>query len=418
MVSEAAIDEPSQEAFSHINYHRNVSTLINALNACVENDTDQKRHIFTRLHEITHAYLQENALNIRKQILFSRHAQSQMWSQKGFGFTPNAPISEEARLNLSDTHKSTNHLFYFRNTTQKTRIIISPLTRAIQTAGLIIPDKCNANVSIEPALSENSINPSGYDIRAPEDLIKVRNHLSFWRHPLKFLFFYISYFLFGPEHFDEQRMMRQRAMMRIEKHNEGPTIFTNEQEVDQNLTVTSEEKIRKIRDLINDTEEDTLWFIGHGNNFKRFFKRIFNISIRFDFTETQGVYQVSTEEDNLSFFIPPYSLVINQKTGALEGKYTGTLKVVPIPPELNAFCSSYAIMQETGLRRDSTDALTPDSSATPLTPTEPQEDPFVPLLHERRLSTSSSSEPEPEFDMPSLPISTEEPDSTTAIPTS
>lgn len=137
-------------------------------------------------------YLNEQKLEIRGHVLFSRHGKSAIWAQKRLGMSPNAPIAASAESSMSKTNQVTGNLLFYPDHNQSF-IAISPMNRAMQTAGLLIPEHiCEAEISIEPALTENSNHPSGCDVRSTADMKKIYEATSFWREPFKVILWFFS----------------------------------------------------------------------------------------------------------------------------------------------------------------------------------------------------------------------------------
>lgn len=359
-------------------YRNHIKKLIYCLNQCGVSEDNKRSQIIDHLHEITQHFLSTQNLSIHGQILFSRHGESTMWGQKGFGLIPNAPISTAATGNLAKTKENTLSLLSFKN--KITRIFISPLTRAMQTAGLIIPKEIYTSaISFDPGLSENSKSPSGFDIRRPEDFATIRNTVSFWREPIQFILFYISQFIFGSAYYQSQKTLRTTAFQNIQKHHSGESPIQGDEAVKQDLSMEEEGRIARITQIIEESHNDNLWLIGHGNNFKRFFKKFFGMQLSFEFAETQGVYKVTDDKDS-SFFVPPYSLVINQRTGVIEGKYTGQMVTTQATVKEEIIASSYVFMHQNEL------GLAPVNASVALRQTTEEKRP-APLL-DRQLDTS------------------------------
>ena len=121
----------------------------------------------------------------------------------------------------------------------------------------------------------------------------------------------------------------------------------------RNNHITKEEKIERIYELIQSEEINEqipskgfnaltrelnaldkrnndlaklndLMLIGHGSNFKSFFKVTFGNDSSFAYCESRKVYVVQdlSEHNKSKLFSPCYTLTINQKTGEIEGTHT------------------------------------------------------------------------------------------------
>lgn len=67
---------------------------------------------------------------------------------------------------MKKIHEYTSCLLSFPNNT--TYVGVSPMVRAKQTASLLLPKKGNLHITLEPALTENSVYPSGMSLMSPE----------------------------------------------------------------------------------------------------------------------------------------------------------------------------------------------------------------------------------------------------------
>lgn len=306
-------------------YLGQIKELINQLNVCHGKDDLRRAEIIAQIKEVDKLFLAAQEKNIINQILFTRHGQCDFWGQKRFGLNPNSPLAEEALEHLEETNQYTQSLLTF--TDKSPRIAISPMTRAMQTAGLIIPKQLSsAEISIEPVLSENSSAPSGHDVRSVKDMQLLSKEYTFWKSPLKAILFFLSSLIYGHKVFEEHKQKRQEAIKNIQLHNGGVSIITSEGDVKQDLHLDKEKKIERIQQFIHDVDEGRdLWLIGHGKNFTDFFERIFNINTDFDFGDTQPVYKIAQSENKSYLFVTPYTLIVNQDTGKLEGKYKGVI---------------------------------------------------------------------------------------------
>ncbi|KTC99806.1 phosphoglycerate mutase family protein [Legionella feeleii] len=299
-------------------YVQQIDALITQLN---ESTKDQKQKILEEIKRTDQTYLEEQGMTVNGQVLFSRHGECSGWGQKRFGISPNAPISDKAAQNMVTTNQATQALLSHPNETP--RIIISPMIRAMQTASLIIPENIQANISIEPALSENSSAPSGLDVRSTQDLETVSKKAPFFS--LKRILFFLTSLIYGAADFNALNQKRQEAADKIQSHNIPNQDILIDGKVPQSLDYDGD-KIKDTKQIINDTTEKDLWLIGHGKNFKAFFKDLFSIETSFKYGETRVAYKIESEGGEQTLYTPPYSLVINQKTGEIEGHYTGISK--------------------------------------------------------------------------------------------
>ena len=225
------------------------------------------------------------------------------------------------------------------------------------------PDEIGADISIDPALSENSDAPSGLDIRCKEDLEGIIKNTSFFKTPLKaILFFIANLFYSGKSLFDSLNDKRNAAAAKLVAYARNGTIDIYDKEGTIKRALEYEgNKVEDITKLITKTTNKDLVLIGHGKNFKKYFKKSFDINYRFSYGETRSVYKMQADDGALLLFTPPYTLVINQKTGTIQGKYTGLTAVKEI--EWSAK-SSAMVLKQSGLSSsiEAQDSLLPKDS--------------------------------------------------------
>lgn len=343
-------------------YLKQIEHLIGQLNDCGDNE---RTTLLQQIKETDQLYLESQGMKVNGQILFIRHGTCASWEQKKYGLNPNSPLSDEAVNAMQTTNQSTRALLSHPD--KQPRIVVSPMIRAMQTAALIIPydpDK-GAVLSIDPALSENSDAPSGLDIRSKEDLQRVLRNTSFFKTPLKaFLFFISNLFYSDKKLFDSLDDKRNAAAAKLVQYAENGTIdlYDKKGSIKPSLDYTGN-KIEDINKLITQTINKDLMLIGHGNNFKKYFNEQFGINSTFSYGEIRSVYKMQADDEALTLFTPPYALVINQKTGTIEGQYTGFTARLTKEIEWPAK-SSAIILKQSGLS-SSTDAqhsLSPEDS--------------------------------------------------------
>ena len=306
-------------------YLTQINQLIEQLNTCQD---IQRSEILKQIKEMDKLYLLAKGIEITGHILFSRHGKCSMLGQKKLGLSPNTAISEEAAQNMKATNKSSGDLLFYSANGESPYIAISPMNRAMQTAGLVIPEKIkNAVISVEPFLVENSDAPSGYDVRSKADMQKLYDQLSFWKTPIKKFLLKISMWIYSDEDFKQLYEKRKNAAAKIQAH--GNTILNfgddDNPDVRQNLDY-NRDKIADTKAFIEQVDQRDCWFFGHGKNFHAFFQKVFGNNSAFDYGETRSVYKVKAN-GKASLFSPPYVMVINQETGKIEGKYTATVSM-------------------------------------------------------------------------------------------
>lgn len=335
-------------------YTAHIHALIISLNQC--NSDSGRNTLITQINETNRIYLEACQLRFNAQILFSRHGKSTMLREKILGLKPNAPISVSAQKNMQGVNQHTQGFLAFKNLP---RIVISPMVRALQTAALLMPTSIRgADVVVNPVLAETSISPSGMDVRSLEDLRKLNEQISFWRAPWQAILFFFSRMFYGDAHFQDSQQLRQKAMDEIQAYNGGATIIQSNGDVDQDLLLGQDMKLLHTQQLIHEVEDQDLWLIGHGNNFRRFFKKTFALQVSFDYAETRAIFKVTENSGEVKFFIPPYTLIVNQNTGKIEGKYTGTAQLVCAHQEkavelesIEEVMPSFQLMHTQGLGR-------------------------------------------------------------------
>ncbi|MDR3501420.1 MAG: histidine phosphatase family protein [Legionella sp.] len=305
-------------------YFQSIEEIINKLSQVNE---EEKGPLLKQLKEVDQGYLNAQKLEIMGHVLFSRHGKSAIWAQKRLGMSPNATIAASAESSMSQTNQVTGNLLFYPEHHQPF-IAISPMNRAMQTAGLLIPENiCEAEISIEPALTENSSHPSGCDVRSTADMKKIYETTSFWREPLKVILWFFSMLFCSQKDFDNLYEKRKQALENIKKHG-----FVEPQVIDERIDVKQDldyagDKVEEIKRLIEKADGRDCWFFGHGKNFQTFFADLFGIKSIFAYAETRSVYKTRNEQNEVSLFTPPYVLQVNQETGAIEGKFTASLGI-------------------------------------------------------------------------------------------
>ncbi|CAM4429434.1 MAG: hypothetical protein LEGION0403_FIIPPAGN_02200 [Legionella sp.] len=334
--SSSAEAENSQEHVKQI-YFQYVDEIINKLSQVNE---EEKGALLKQLKEADQVYLNAQKLEIIGHVLFSRHGKSAIWAQKRLGMSPNAPIAASAEASMSQTNQFTGNLLLYPGNNQPF-IAISPMNRAMQTAGLLIPENiCDAEISIEPALTENSSHPSGCDLRSKADMKKIYEATSFWREPVKVILWFFSMLFSGQKEFDNLYEKRMQALDNIKKHGSVESqLIDNCVDVKQDLDYAGD-KVEEIKKLIEKVDGRDCWFFGHGKNFQSFFAELFGIKSIFAYAETRSVYKTRNDQNELSLFTPPYVLQVNQETGAIEGKFTASLGISAPLKQINTGADS------------------------------------------------------------------------------
>ncbi|WP_454780480.1 histidine phosphatase family protein [Legionella sp. WA2022007384] len=319
------ISEPKQRVelltTIHQVYIKEINCLIEQLNQSQE---DERSKLLKQIKETDQLYLELKGIQITGHFLFSRHGKCSGWEQKKFGLSPNAALSEEAERNMEQTSQSTSDLLFYSTSERPLSIAISPMNRALQTAGWVIPKEIkNARIAVLPFLAENSNAPSGYDVRSIADMQKLYDKLSFWTSPIKKLLLKLSLWIYSEEDFVRLYEKRKHAAEKIQEH--GNKILLEEHDdVYQDLDYAAD-KIEETNIFIRNLEQQDCWLFGHGKNFKAFFQTVLGITLDFDYGETRRVYKIEDEDHKSSLFAPPYVMLIDQETGKIKGKYTGEI---------------------------------------------------------------------------------------------
>ncbi|WP_058477948.1 hypothetical protein [Legionella steigerwaltii] len=318
-----------------IAYLREINELIKRLNSSQE----QSSKILAQIHETDRLYLNAREMEITGHILFSRHGESSLLGQKKLGLSPNACISKDAVQNMAITNRSSDALLCYSPQEHPPLIAVSPMNRAMQTASLVIPQEIkNANIEVLPFLTENSISPSGHDFRSVADMQKCYSQLSFWTSPLEKILLKLSIWIYSDRDFDLLYEKRKSAAEEIQKHGNKILSDSDKPDVCQDLNYHGD-KIQDINALIDRVDQRDCWLFGHGKNFAAFFQDVFGIESDFDYGETRRVYKTKVN-GTPSLYSPPYALIINQKTGKIEGKCTSvsdmSLQEKPAPFEAAA----------------------------------------------------------------------------------
>lgn len=321
-------------------YLKEIKKLIIQLN---DSQGAQSSQILAQIHETDRLYLDTRGMEITAQVLFSRHGECDMLGQKKLGLSPNAAISEEAEKNMATTNQFSGALLCYSSQEHPPLIAVSPMNRAMQTAGLVIPQEINnADIKVLPFLTENSVSPSGFDVRSIADMQELYDQLSFWTSPFKKLLLKLCIWTHSDEDFSPLYEKRKSAAEKIEKHGKNKILSDGDKpDVCQDLKYHGD-KISETKALINGVAQRDCWLFGHGKNFRAFFQDVFAMDSAFDYGETRRVYKTKINEKT-SLYTPPYVLVINQKTGKIEGKYTGR---AAIPLQKKSVDSDYASSSE------------------------------------------------------------------------
>ncbi len=346
-----------------IEYQKKIQNLVERLNQLDPDDYPNQAHeIVQEIKTADKHFLATLGLCTKGHVLFSRHGESSNWSQKKLGLNPNASLAEQAIVNMSQTNKTTLCLLDYPD--KVPHIAVSPLVRAKQTASLVIPKELSsAQIIIQPALSENSYTPSGNNITSLAQIKNEYQQMSFWKTPLKVILYALSIWFFGyPEVFKQiQEKSAQADNTMLQIPGVDPEAYYSQGEInlsDGNYyfdtnSISEQQKVEKTRRLIRDnlkSNENDYWLFGHGNNFRLFFSKTFDITSEFEYGETRSVYNVQKEPGATSLFNPPYTFVIDQQTGQIKGKYTeNTLALEKNPWTLSVVSGSTRTMYEKGL---------------------------------------------------------------------
>lgn len=328
-----------QEMQRHTTYKSAIETQMTRLAAIQdytgENYQSSLNIILKAITELDQQFIKDSNSKLNGHILFSRHGKCTPWEQKKFGLNPNSALSEEAVQNMSSTNTYTAGLLL--NQEHTSLYAVSPLVRTKQTASLLIPiHHQNALLSIEPALAENSIAPSGINLKNRHDMKETYHHLSFWEAPLQVILFKLSLCFYGNE--DVFAQIETKSNIADRTLNELVEKVTNNDSDGYQITPLHEEaKIQKIQTMLgsylsmNDAQKGDLWLFGHGKNIKAYFTSTFGISTNLEYCETRRVYGL-LQDNKSSLFSPPYTFEIDQDTGRIRGKYTeNTFAVVNNP---------------------------------------------------------------------------------------
>ncbi|CEG58560.1 phosphoglycerate mutase family protein [Legionella fallonii] len=345
-----------------IEYQKKIQNLVEQLNHLNIDDYQSQVHgIVQQIKTMDQQFLADLGLSIKGHVLFSRHGESSNWDQKKLGLNPNAPLAEQAIVNMSQTNQMTMGLLHYPN--QPVHIAVSPLVRAKQTASLVIPQGLkSAQIIIQPALSENSYTPSGSNITSLEQMKNEYQQMSFWKTPLKVIIYALSILFFGyPEVFkqiQEKSTQTDNLMLQIPGVDEETYYSQGEANLNDgtyyfDTNISDVQKAEKTRRLIRDnlkSGENDYWMFGHGKNFQLFFDETFGITSEFEYGETRSVYNVQKEPGSTSLFNPPYTFVIDQNTGQIRGKFTEKMLTLEKNPwTLTVVGGSTRTMYEKGL---------------------------------------------------------------------
>ncbi|RUR27428.1 histidine phosphatase family protein [Legionella qingyii] len=319
------IKEPKQhsELFRRVQeeYIKEVQSLIEQLN---KSQDAQRSDVLKQIKETDQLYLEIKGIQITGHVLFSRHGKCRSWEQKKFGLSPNAALSEEAEKNMGGTSQSTGDLLFYSPSEHPPSIAVSPMNRALQTAGLVIPKEIkNATIAVLPFLAENSNAPSGYDVRSLADMQKLSDQISFWMSPIKKLLLKLSLWIYSDQDFALLNKKRKNAAEKIQEHG-NKILLEGLDDVCQDLDYDGD-KIEDTQIFIGNVEQRDCWLFGHGKNFKAFFQTVLGITLDFDYGETRRVYKVEDENHKSSLFVPPYVMLIDQETGKIKGEFTGVI---------------------------------------------------------------------------------------------
>lgn len=328
------IHEIDSKSDAVIKYQKKIEDLINKLNDLNSNDyPEQVNKTVQQIKAADQQFITNSGLTITGHVLFSRHGESSEWSKKKLGFRPNAGLEDRAFTNMANTNQFTSALLNYPD--KKTNIAVSPLVRAKQTASLVIPANIKeAQIIIEPALSENSFTPSGNNISSLEQLKQEYNKMTFWQTPVKVILFLLSIWLYQYtgvfKRIQDQSSQADQTMLNINGINKEDYFSRGVSDPETGYffdtnSIPEQEKIKATRQLIKDnlkSEANDYWLFGHGQNFRLFFETLFGINSPFEYGETRSVYNVQKVPGISSLFSPPYTLVIDQTTGNIRGKYT------------------------------------------------------------------------------------------------
>ncbi len=303
-------DNPNsiKQVYAHL-----AKTLCDCLNVC-GNDDERRGQILATLAELDRQYLVSQGYQITGHVLLSRHGECNNFSQKRFGLNPNAPISEEADQ-LEATKKQTHFLQLYQN--EPMNIAISPMVRPLQTAKNYIPkDTSGADIGILPELVEDSDWPSGMDLRSLTDF----QDKGTGKGLISRFLFWLSEKISAVSTFVALTEKRKEAARAIAAYGRTDTnLLTENDDIPKATYDPNSNKVKTITNTIFNIRNCDGWLFGHGKNFKALFKKLFNVKSGLDFGETRRIYNVKKGEEE-TLFCPSYTLVVNQKTGFIEGK--------------------------------------------------------------------------------------------------
>lgn len=234
-----------------------------------------------------------------KTILFTRHGHCSD-TKKKFGLNPNAAIRKKAKIAMTVTENLTSEFF---EEAEKTKIFISPMLRALQTASLIIPTEFKGDIEVTANITEKSDMPSGKDMRTREDLKSLG------------IMGRISDILYG-DRIDSFVQPERTKAINILNKKAGKIISDTLPQA-----LSDDEKVKNIQKSIASTlPGHAQWNICHGKISQKFLKDTLGYETSFDFGETKKILYYKGQNGEDAVFIPPYSLVINQETGMIESR--------------------------------------------------------------------------------------------------
>lgn len=291
------MDAPT-EIYSYSNYYREVkealSRLVNAKNP------EDQAILLSDVNALDLKFMQSRAqINTRPQkIYFTRHAKCTA-SDKVAGLAPNTPVDEEALKAISQTNKITR--YFLQENEANNTIVISPMLRARQTAGKLIPHDFSGNIEIQHFVTENSLYPSGKPIRNTDELQQGTN-----------LWFQVSSNVYTNEYFKNIEALSNQADREILEKSLHKKI-----DIPETISILDEEKIGKITDYIKHKTGD-IWVIGHGKNITNYFKTCYQMDESLSFCETRKVWRYQVQDTIFEEFVVPYILIVDQNTGLMK----------------------------------------------------------------------------------------------------
>lgn len=332
--------------------------------------------ILRQIKEVDRAFFAAQGTPIEQEIHFTRHGLCSGRQKKG-GLEPNAGLEDSALLAMQTTSAFTSSLLH----AQAPQIVVSPMVRALQTAAKIVPGDPRTSISINPILAENSFAPSGTDVRNKQHLQEVYEGLKGPLPPTKGFFNTIkawilnivSQYLFYRtlkeyNDYDGLTSRRTNAINELKGKSDGLSDADLSAEANRKVSLTSKDKIVGILALIQKSDK-VLWLIGHGKNFKEFFKETMGNKASFDYGETRILYNLNTKSKEPKFVAPPYSVKINQESGEPNIEFTGKIlhsndnakqaengPVIATPAEQNPGSSIGNVAGLSALRRLSNEA--------------------------------------------------------------